>query len=127
MKTLTIKDETTAGQILNEIALKFESQYITVKELIEERIRVEIKKYEEDVDNYRNVLVTPGPLEVAVNKKRKKKIDIEKQVYVALEAFLNNGFFILIDDEQVEYLEDKFLVDESTQVSFVKLTQLVGG
>ena len=49
------------------------------------------------------------------------------QTYVAMEAFKNNGFFILIDDEQVDDLTQKFLVDESTTVSFVKLTPLVGG
>jgi len=127
MKTLTIKDETTAGQILNEIALKFDSEYITVKELIEERLKVEIKKYEENVEDYKKGLVAPAPLEALLNKKKKKKIDLEKQLYIAMEAFQKNGFFILVDDEQVENLEDRFLVDESTQVSFVKLTQLVGG
>lgn len=41
---LTIQDETTAGQILNEITLRFEAKYITVKELIEARIESEIQQ-----------------------------------------------------------------------------------
>ena len=60
-------------------------------------------------------------------KIRRPKVDEEKQIYVALEAFQKNGFFILIDDEQVETLEQKVLVNESTAVSFIKLTPLVGG
>ncbi len=127
MKTLTIKDETAAGQILNEIALQFESEYITVKELIEARIQAEVVRYEKDLGSYIKGLVLPTDLEKRLNKKNKTRIDPEKQVYVALEAFQKNGFFILVDDEQIEELDQRFLIDESTQISFVKLTPLVGG
>jgi len=127
MKTLTIKDETTSGQILNEIFLKFESEYITVKELIEARIQAEVLRYEKDLGSYIKGLVRPTDIEKRINKKNRTRIDPEKQLYIALEAFQKNGFFILVDDEQIEELNQKFLVDESSQISFVKLTPLVGG
>lgn len=127
MNTLIVKDETATGSILHKIALEFESEYISVKELIEARIRAEIIKYEEDIESYKKGLVLPTDLEKRLNKSKTDKIDVEKQLYVALDAFQKNGFFILVDDEQVETLEEKFLVAESTQVSFVKLTPLVGG
>ena len=127
MKTLTIKDETAAGRVLHQILLEFENEYISVKQLIEARIKAEIKRYEKDIDSYKKGLVLPTNLEKRLNNKKAPKIDVEKQLYIALKAFQNNGFFILVDDEQVEELEDKFLIDETTQVSFVKLTPLVGG
>lgn len=127
MKTLTIRDESAAGDILHKISLQFESEYISVQELIEARVKAEIQKYEQNVSDYQNGLVLPSNLERKLNKKSRPAIDVEKQIYVALQAFQNNGFFILIDDEQVEELEQKFLVEESTQVSFIKLTPLVGG
>ncbi|MEO0469088.1 MAG: hypothetical protein AAF206_05670 [Bacteroidota bacterium] len=127
MNTLTITDETAAGKILHQISLAFETEYISVKELIQARVAAEIRKYEEEAESYRMGLVLPTNMEARLNKKQKPKIDIEKQTYIALEAFQNNGFFILIDDEQVDELDQKFLVDESTQVSFIKLTPLVGG
>lgn len=128
MKTLVIKDEALSGKVLNEIALQFENEYITVKELIAKRIEKEVERYEQDISNYKTKgLVLPSNLEKRLNNKKKFEIDIEKQTYVALDAFMNNGFFILIDDEQVEELEQKFLVDGTTDVSFVKLTPLVGG
>ena len=127
MNNLTIKDETTAGQILNEITLRFENEYITVKELIEARIKSEIEHYENNIKSYKNGLVRPNDLEKRLNNKKRKVIDLEKQLYIAFEAFQKNGFFIIVDDEQVENLEDRFLVDETTHVSFIKLTQLVGG
>ncbi|MFK8103246.1 MAG: hypothetical protein AB8G15_12000 [Saprospiraceae bacterium] len=127
MKTLTITDESAAGDILNKISLAFDKEYISVQELIETRIKAEIKRYEEDVNSYHQGLVLPTDLEKRLNKKTKLKLDVEKQLYIALEAFQKNGFFILVDDEQVEELAEKFLVDDSTQVSFIKLTPLVGG
>ncbi len=127
MNTLIVTDETATGNILHKISLDFEKEYISVKELIEARIRQEIKRYANDVVSYKKGLVLPAGLEKRLNKKKAPAIDMEKQLYVALEAFQKNGFFILIDDEQVESLDEMFLVDESTQVSFIKLTPLVGG
>jgi len=127
MNTITITDETAAGTILHKIALKFEEEYITAKELIEARIIDEVKRYEDNVTDYKNGLVLPTNLEKRLNNKRVPKIDIEKQLYVALDAFKNNGFIMLVDNEQVENPQQKILVEESTQVSFIKLTPLVGG
>lgn len=127
MKTLTITDTSVAGQILHEISLQFESEYISVRDLIEARIQEEIKKYEQKKGEYKSSLVVPSNLEERLNKKNKTSIDVEKQVYIAMDAFQKNGFFILIDDEQVVDLEQKFLIESTTQISFIKLTQLVGG
>lgn len=127
MNILTIKDETASGKILNEIALEFDKEYITVKELITARINQEVEKYLSDAVQYKKGLVLPSDLERRINNKSKPRIDVEKQVYIALDAFNKNGFFILIDNEQVEELDQKFLIDETTNVSFIKLTPLVGG
>ena len=45
----------------------------------------------------------------------------------ALEAFEANGFFLLVNDRQVESLDQVVPIQETTTVSFVKLVQLVGG
>lgn len=127
MNTITIKDETASGKILHEILLQFDEQYITVRELITERIREEVEKYKQDISSYKRGLVMPANLEKRLNQKADPVIDIEKQVYIALDAFLKNGFFILVDDEQVDELEQKFMIDDTTKVSFIKLTPLVGG
>jgi len=126
MRSITIKDETASGEILNEIALSFANEYITVRELIGERIRVEVDRYKSNMENHR-ALVQPSASELRLNRKQPYKIDVEKQIYVALDAFEKNGFFILLDNDQAEELDQKFLVDASTEISFVKLTPLVGG
>lgn len=129
VKTISIKDESLAGDVLNEITLKFHNEYITVKDLITQRVTAEVEKYKNSVEEYSHGLVRPTDFEKRINNKTSKSlsIDVEKQIYTALDAFQNNGYFILIDNEQAESLEDKFLIDDQTSVSFVKLTPLIGG
>ncbi len=128
--TITIKDETFAGKILNEITLKFKSEYITVKDVIEQRVIYEVENYNQKQSGYFNGLIEPTDAEKTLNGyklKPKKIIDAEQQVYVALEAFLKNGYFVLVDNIQSDSLEQKILLSATTIVSFVKLTPLIGG
>lgn len=127
MNTISIKDEALNGDILNEIILKFKEEYITVSELITARVTEEVEKYQQNANIYKNGLVLPTNIEARLNKKEQPLIDIEKQVYIALDAFQNNGFFILVDNEQIENLNQKILVDQTTAISFIKLTPLIGG
>jgi hypothetical protein len=127
MNTITIQDESAAGDILNEITLKFNEEYISISDLIKARIELEIYRYENNVELYKKGLVIPEKLETKLNNKKTKSIDAEKQLYIALDAFKNNGFILLVDDVQVENINQKVLVDRSTTVSFIKLTPLVGG
>ena len=53
-------------------------------------------------------------MEAAVQKKR-------------LDAFGRSGFLILVNNKQAQSLEEEFAIGHGTQVSFVKLTLLVGG
>jgi hypothetical protein len=128
--TITIKDETFAGKILQEIILNFKSELVSVKEIITERVICEVDNYNLKLPEYFNGLIEPSDAEKTLNGfklKPKKLIDSEKQVYIALDAFLKNGFFILIDDVQSESLEQMVELRHDTVISFIKLTPLIGG
>ena len=56
-----------------------------------------------------------------------RRVDWEAQFARACEAFERNGFFVLVDDRQVEALDDEIELKLDTVVSFVKLVPLVGG
>lgn len=127
MHELLIKDKSIGGNTLHEIKLQFEKEYITVEELISARVESEVKKYQVAGVNYKNSLIVPDEIEKRLNGKAAPEIDVEKQIYVALDAFNKNGFFILIDNEQAESLDQKYLIDRESEISFVKLTPLVGG
>lgn len=127
---LTLKDATFTGDILNKIQISVDNERTTVKGLISARVEAEVKDYNQKLPEYFKGLVQPTEAEKTLNGfrlKKRKSIDVEKQILIALDAFLKNGFFILIDDQQAENLEQEVLVSPDTEVHFVKLTQLVGG
>jgi len=128
--TLTIKDETSSGKILNEINIPVKSENLTVKDIIVARVEYEVNLYNAKLPEYFNGLVQPTNAEKTLNgyKMRDRKVvDPEKQIYIALDAFQKNGYFVLVDDKQADSLEQQVQVKSQTIVSFVKLTPLVGG
>lgn len=127
---IKVQDQTFSGEILNEISIQIQKEIITVKDIIEQRVIQEVEKYNASTNDYFNGFVQPTESEKALNgfkMKNKKKIDPEQQVYIALESFNSNGFFVLVNDAQVDSLDEKVLMNSGTTVSFLKLTPLVGG
>lgn len=127
---LTITDETFSGTVTNELNIEFHQEEITVKDLIEQRVLQEVEKYNKRVIEKFNGLIQPTEKENLLNAHAKKEfrtIDGEQQVYIALDAFQKNGFFILVDDKQVESLTERIQLLPKMKVSFIKLVPLVGG
>ena len=127
---LKVQDETSNGGIVNENIIHFPSDQITVKELIESRVEQEIESFNAKKSDGFNGLVQPSESEVILNGfklKKGKSIDIIKQQKVALEAFLSNGFFLLVNDKQVTELDEEIIITPKTIVGFIKLIPLVGG
>lgn len=127
---LRIRDENGLGEIYHELELRFDKVEVTVKDIIVERVYQEVEKYNKKAKDYKYSLVLPKDEEVLLNKTKHKKrrpVNPEKQVEVALNAFSNNGFFILVDETQAETLEQVIIIKSYTMVSFIKLTPLVGG
>ena len=128
--TISIKDEGIAGNVINEIDLDFADETVTVADIITARVTREVEEYNRRADSRFYGLVQPTAAEQILNGFKLKKqqvIDAEKQVYVALSAFQNNAYFLLIDNVQSESLQQKVRLRPDTTVSFIKLTPLVGG
>lgn len=127
---LTITDETFTGKVLNELTIEFDTDLVSVKDIITMRVEKEVERYNQKLPEYFNGLVEPTDAEKTLNGyklKANKIIDAEKQVYIALNAFQKNGYFVLIDNIQCEELEQKITIKQNTTISFIKLTPLVGG
>ena len=131
--TLIIRDESATGDTVHEFPLEFPNEQITVRDLIRERVYQEVTEY-----NFRTRLdggvfrglVQPTDTERMLNGfriPRNREIDWEAQFTQAIDAFGRNGFFILVDDHQAETLDETITIGSATNVSFVKLTPLVGG
>ena len=61
--TLTVRDETTAGESHDAITLEFLTEHITVRELIRERVFQEVKDYKRAAEAARSAasFVPPMP------------------------------------------------------------------
>jgi hypothetical protein len=132
--TVTIRDETTGGDVYNQAPLELPHERMTVREILRERIYQEVQDFNRRTDTsvFRG-LVQPTAAESISNKDRRKgklprrPIDWKVQFDKAVESFHRNGFFVLVDNRQVAGLDDEFEVNSRTQITFVKLTPLVGG
>ncbi|MCH2193432.1 hypothetical protein [Kordia sp.] len=129
--TITIKDQSFTGDILSQIQIAVKSEIVTVKDIIEARVTSEVEAYNNKLPDYFKGFIRPTESEQTLNgyklKKSRAKIDAEQQTFIALNAFQQNGYLVLVDDQQAESLEQEVLVTGATTVSFVKLTPLVGG
>lgn len=127
---LLIKDEQLNGTITYQFEIEVEHLLMTTQELIEKRVTHEIESYNKRLPEYYNGLVKPSDAERTLNGfklKPKQTIDLEKQLYIALEAFQKNSYFILVDNQQLESLDQVISLTSTTTVSFIKLTPLIGG
>ena len=128
--SLMVQDETLTGAKNDALTLDFLNETITAQELIRERVYEEVRQYNATQPEYFRGLVQPTNAEATLNGSRlieQRRVDWQEQFRLALEAFQRNGFFILVDDRQVESLDETIALTPRTQVSFVKLVPLVGG
>lgn len=130
IQNILIRDESMGGKTLHEFSLSFPKAEVTVSDIIRERVRYEVEAYNRKAQDKFFGLVRPSDAEETLNGytlKKPRKIDADKQIKTALNAFSGNGFIMLIDDQQVESLDQKITLTPDMHISFLKLTPLVGG
>jgi hypothetical protein len=132
MSALEIRvfDGINARAPLPVMNLRLVSERVTGRELIERRVRQEVAQQNREPAEFVRTLVRPTHAEETLNGYRLRApapLDADAQVERALEAFTAKGFFLLVDDRQIEQLDESFIVTPTSRVTFIKLVQLVGG
>jgi hypothetical protein len=132
--SIAIVDQSMKGDVSFIMQMIFSEEMVLLREVIARRVRGEVAAYNAKAQAYRGQfagLVSPNPAEAQLNGVKTtrpvKQIDAQAQVDVALAAFSRNRYFVLVDDVQCEGLDDEIVVAKTTQISFLKLTALVGG
>jgi hypothetical protein len=127
---LKIWDE-TPGQGKREAAeLRLASERITAAELISRRVEAEVESWNAKTGELFQGLIQPTESERVLNGyrlKKRRKLDPEDQVKVALEAFGKNAFILLFDDRQIEDRHEYITITPTSEAIFLKLVPLVGG
>lgn len=127
---LKIFDQTNTNEREPVITLQLASERISVRELIERRVKQEVDQFNVNKPGLFRGLVQPTDAEKTLNGYRLeklKKIDWQKQTEAAIDAFENGSILLLVDDRQVESLAEELGVTSNTEVVFLKLVPLVGG
>ncbi|QDV16883.1 hypothetical protein Pan153_15170 [Gimesia panareensis] len=128
--TLTIRDESMNGKITGELTLEFLTETITVRELIRSRVYQEVKDFNARRPEHFRGLVQPTDTEATLNGfklKQRRELDWHEQFDKVVEAFERNQVLILVNDHQSESLDEEISLSPQTNVTFLKLTLLVGG
>ncbi len=128
--TLTVCDETTAGEKSAEFTVDFLTEEITARELIRSRVYQEVKDYNAAAPGLFRGLVRPQDAEKELGGFRlreARKLDWRPQFDAAVEGFERGRILVLVDDRQVEHLDEHIVVGPETRATFLKLVPLVGG
>lgn len=130
MPSVTIRDEAVGQSDFRQWALEVLSETMTVRELIRGRVYQEVQDHNQRPNQPYRGLVQPTESERTLNGyefKRPKQVDFQKQFEHALRAFENNQILVLIGDRQTESLDELVEIKPGLEVTFLKLTLLVGG
>ena len=136
LATLLIRDETPGAPSFHQWSLEVLTERITVRELIRSRVYQEVQDFNQalayqrgESAEYRG-LVQPTDSERTANGyklKKSRQIDWREQFGKAVEAFERNQVLVLVNDRQAESLDEEIVVTPGTEVTFLRLTLLVGG
>ena len=127
--TLSILDETTAGERQSAGAFHFDRAALTLRDIIRLRVQQEVERFNQsDIEVFRG-LVRPEETERILNSVREFRpiLDPDKQCAKAIRAFEGNGFLVFVDDCQIASLDEPVELTAQTQLSFLKLVPLIGG
>lgn len=127
---IRVFDQTTPGSDTPRADLQVETNRLTLRDLIRERVRQEVAAYNEKLPDLYHGLVQPEESEKLLNGyrvKTRKPLDWERQYEAALAGFEQNAFFVLIDDQTVDSLDTAVELRPATEIRFLRLVPLMGG
>jgi hypothetical protein len=127
---ITFVDETPGAQRREAFKLTLWGEKVTARELITRRVRHEVEIYNRTTPEIFEGLVQPTDAERILNGWRLKaprRLDAERQIARALEAFSHNRLLLLVDDRQLNTLDEEVMLTRDAEVCFYQLVPLVGG
>jgi hypothetical protein len=127
---LKTMDQVPGSSSVHGPELSFRAPTVTAREIVRARVEAEVERYN-DADRRPFVgLVAPATVERELNgpaRERRRPLDAERQIEVALEAIRKGRVILLFNGAQVEDLDAPLLITPVSEARFLKLVPLVGG
>jgi len=137
---ITIAEEILGQGIIKTTVVDLATSESTLKEIIAAKVETTVNTINNDISSVKSNYHFSSDEELRLNREildeknrqlqkrlEKLELDAEKETYIALKAFQNNTFFVLIDNKQYSDLEESVKLTDKSQIKFIKLTQLQGG
>ena len=126
MATISIVDAALSGE-RHVWSFDTGDERVPLREIIRWRVREEVAARRLKLSG---VLPQPSPIERTLNGPRAPKaptIDLEAEYTRALDAVAAHQVVVLVNDTQVDDLDALIATEAGCEVTFLRLTPLVGG
>jgi hypothetical protein len=110
---------------------------LTLRDLISRIVAEQVKQFKERQEQRQFLralterqiadAAEKGKIESGASEVGKQKVDVEEAIGVAHEAFEDGLYFVVVDDEQVEKIDQQIYLRPDSRVTFIRLTPLAGG
>ena len=111
--------------------LTFEAREVSAREVVRARVAAEVERYNNADDPPRLVgWVTPAEPECTLNgprRERRRPLDAEHQIKVALEALRKCRVILLFNGVQVEDIDAPLVLTPVSEALFLRVVPLAGG
>jgi hypothetical protein len=111
--------------------LTFDARAVSAREIVRARVAAEVERYNNADDPPPLVgWVTPAEPERALNgprRERRRPLDAEHQIEVALEALRKRRVVLLFNGIQVEDIDAPLMLTPVSEALFLRLVPLAGG
>jgi hypothetical protein len=111
--------------------LSFQAREVSAREIVRARVAAEVERYNNADDPPPLVgWVTPAEPERTLNgprRERRRPLDTERQIDVALEALRKRRVILLFNGVQVEDIDAPLLLTPVSEARFLRLVPLAGG
>lgn len=110
---------------------------LTLRDLIGHVVRSEVAAFQERQKDRLNLRILSqkeieqgaekGKIEMGGSEVAPQKVDPEEAVGVALEAFEDGLYLVIVDEEEKRELDGQVFVQPDSKIAFVRLAMLAGG
>ncbi|KZX10454.1 hypothetical protein [Methanobrevibacter filiformis] len=128
-------------QINQNLVNKINNNNLILEDLIEEIVKIEVEEFKskqkesEDLEN--NILKYLSTNEItaqsetgkiAISKiQNQNEVKENEAIETAILAFKDGIYFVFIDDKKIENIDDEIVIEEDSEIMFLRLTMLAGG
>lgn len=121
-------------KVIYKEEVELSNKISTTKDLITELVKINVEKFNQKIDNkYILSIMTNEDISEAARRGKigdeihgDKKTNLEKALDTAYLAFEDGLFYIFINDEQTEKIDDSLNLKDGDVLTFIKLTMLAG-